>query len=103
MLSPFCGITFAIVHCNVAVALCSTPELLAAYRESCKQMGVKPMNKLIQQLEVCMNMKIMNSVFLAITPEVKVLAIAGTDLIQLVISATATILSLLLSPIYPWD
>lgn len=40
------------VYCNVAVALCSTPELLAAYRESCKQMGVKPLNKLVQQLEV---------------------------------------------------
>jgi len=34
------------------VALCSTQELLAAYRESCMQMGVKPLNKLVQQLEV---------------------------------------------------
>jgi len=39
-------------NCTVAVALCSTVELVAAYRESCKQMGVKPLNKLVQQLEV---------------------------------------------------
>ena len=39
-------------NCSVVVALCSTAELVAAYRESCKQMGVKPLNKLVQQLEV---------------------------------------------------
>lgn len=52
------GLVFSLVQCEIDFSaylvawLCSTPELVAAYKSACESVGVKPLKKLLVQLEV---------------------------------------------------